>query len=327
MKKKLVVLFAGAVLLASCNRNGSDNQMGTGTEVDSVECVSASEQVLTEKRFQELVASIPDHGIKNSPASSFTPEYYATLQRAWKIPDGGLGEIGNGEFLYYFVCGNDPCDTHSGQLKEVSVKGDTAFVKFYIVHEPMREPQKEQHSFKLVMDKGRWVIADYDRTLREMKDYLKAQDVYLHSKEYWNEANRILNDAASGEEWKAAVRKEMKSVLEYFQDLRPVACIGAGIYGGSRPKDVILANPLIVAMSPKESKSDLLWKVISYKVAFDKGDGKPLSHMIVDAPRFPEKVIGAIREASSGTQMIISDIKVRSDVGEFYAPDFTVTIK
>ena len=108
---------------------------------------------------------------------------------------------------------------------------------------------------------------------------------------------------------------------------RPVACIGAGIYGGSRPKDVILANPLIIAMSPKESKSDLLWKVISYKVAFDKGDGKPLSHMIVDAPRFPEKVIGAIREASPGTRMIISDIKVRSDVGEFYAPDFTVTIK
>ena len=84
---------------------------------------------------------------------------------------------------------------------------------------------------------------------------------------------------------------------------------------------------LIIAMSPKESKSDLLWKVISYKVAFDKWDGKPLSHMIVDAPRFPEKVIGAIREASPGTQMIISDIKVRSDVGEFYAPDFTVTIK
>ena len=159
MKKKLVLLIVGAVLLASCNRNGSDNQMGTGTEVDSVECVSASDSVLT------------------------------------------------------------------------------------------------------------------------------------------------------------------------FQDLRPVACIGAGIYGGSRPKDVILANPLIIAMSPKESKSDLLWKVISYKVAFDKGDGKHLSHMIVDAPRFPDKVIGAIREASPGTQMIISDIKVRSDVGEFYAPDFTVTIK
>lgn len=54
MKKKLVVLLAGAVLLASCNRNGSDNQMGTDTEVDSVECVSASEQVLT---FQDLPLS------------------------------------------------------------------------------------------------------------------------------------------------------------------------------------------------------------------------------------------------------------------------------
>ena len=159
MKKKLVLLIVGAVLLASCNRNGSDNQMGTGTEADSVECVSVSDSVLT------------------------------------------------------------------------------------------------------------------------------------------------------------------------FQDLRPVACIGAGIYGGSRPKDVILANPLIVAQTPKESKSDLLWKVISYKVAFDKGDGKPLSHILVDTPRFPENVISAIREASSGTRMIISDIKVRSDVGEFYAPDFTVTIK
>ena len=107
----------------------------------------------------------------------------------------------------------------------------------------------------------------------------------------------------------------------------PDVCIGAGIYGGSRPKDVILANPLIVAQTPKESKSDLLWKVISYKVAFDKGDGKPLSHMLVDTPRFPDNVVRAIREAAPGTRIIISDIKVRSDVGEFYAPDFTVTIK
>ena len=107
----------------------------------------------------------------------------------------------------------------------------------------------------------------------------------------------------------------------------PVACIGAGIDGGTYSRDVILANPLIVAQTPKDFDYELLWKVISYKVAFDKGDGKPLSHMLVDTPRFPDNVVRAIREAAPGTRIIISDIKVRSDVGEFYAPDFTVTIK
>ena len=118
---------------------------------------------------------------------------------------------------------------------------------------------------------------------------------------------------------------------EQSQDLspvaRPVACIGANINGGTYEKDIILVNPFVLAMSPAGIEPQLLWRVISYKVAFDKGDGKPLSHILVDTPRFPENVVSAIREASSGTRMIISDIKVRSDAGEFYAPDFTVTIK
>ena len=324
-EKEWTILLIVAFIFISCCSNNVDNQDKNEIEADSVEILSIqpSDLELTEERFQELVASIPDHGIQHSPASSFSSDYYLTLQQAWKIPDGGLGGIGNGEFLYYFVCGNDPCDTHSGKLKAVSITGDTAFVKFDIIHSQWGEPQNKPHTFKLVVENGQWVIADYDQTLQEMKDYLKTQTAYLRSKAYHAHAQEILNDTEAGEEWKSAVRNELGTVEEYFRAMRPIACIGSNINGGTWSKDILLANPQINLKTSDGQQ----WKVICYKVAFVKGDEKSLSYILVNGPRFSEPVVRGIREASSGTRMLISDIKVRSDVGEWYSPDFSVTLK
>lgn len=113
----------------------------------------------------------------------------------------------------------------------------------------------------------------------------------------------------------------------FLHDVRPIASIGTEIDEGGVDRNVILANPLITARSSKDFDYDLQWKVICYKVAFDEGEGTPLSYILVDTPRFPENVISAIRKAKSGTRMVISDIKVRSNVSERYAPDFSVIIK
>ncbi len=168
---------------------------------------------LTEKRFQELAISIPNAIMKKD--SSFTLEYRSAWYDAWNIPDGGLGDIGRNEFMFYFVCGNDPCDSHQYKMDSVSIVGDTAYVDFEIIHQ--RENGPKFHNFKLVVYDGQWVIADYDKTLSAMKNYLKEQKIFLKSNKYKGYADDILNDTAASEEWKEIVRNELKEVDEYFR--------------------------------------------------------------------------------------------------------------
>lgn len=168
---------------------------------------------LTEKRFQELAISIPNAIMKKD--SSFTLEYRSAWYDAWNIPDGGLGDIGMNEFMFYFVCGNDPCDSHQYKLDSVSIIGDTAFVDFEIVH--MWNRGNTLHTLKMVVCNSQWVIADYDQTLSALKNYLKEQRIFLKSDKYKGYADEILNDTAAGEEWKEIVRNELKEVDEYFR--------------------------------------------------------------------------------------------------------------
>ena len=106
----------------------------------------------------------------------------------------------------------------------------------------------------------------------------------------------------------------------------PVACIGAGIYGGSYTCDLMLANPLIVAQTPKDFDYELLWKVMSYKITFYKGDVEE-APITVKGPRFPENIVRKIQNAPKGTIMEISDIRVQSPAGQRTLREFTVTIK
>ncbi|MBQ5533341.1 MAG: hypothetical protein IIU04_07315 [Bacteroidales bacterium] len=106
----------------------------------------------------------------------------------------------------------------------------------------------------------------------------------------------------------------------------PDVCIGAGIDGGTYSRDVILANPLIVAQTPKDFDYELLWKVMSYKITFYKGDVEE-APIMVKGPRFPENIVRKIQNAPKGTIMEISEIRVQSPAGQRTLREFTVTIK
>lgn len=170
---------------------------------------------LTEEQLQEIIACVPDHGFDESNAPAFTAEYFTALRQAWEIPDGGLGEIGTNEFLYYFVCGNDPCETHSGKLNQTNTVGDTTLVQFDILHQ--YERPSDPHTLKLVLAQGQWQIADYDNTLTMMKEYVISQRAYLLSDEYHTAAQTILDDPEASDEWKQAVINELEEVKAYFE--------------------------------------------------------------------------------------------------------------
>lgn len=198
-RKNLAIVMTSALLLVACSGNAPKQ----------------AKPELTEERFQQLASNIPDH-MMTDDSVFFTPEYYNAWQNAMAIPDGGLGGIGMNEFMFYFVCGNDPCDSHQYKLDSVFIIGDTAYVDFEIVH---RQGNASSHTLKLVVCDSQWVIADYDQTLSQMQKYLKEQRIYLKSDEYKGYADEILNDTSASDEWKEQVRKELKEVEEYFSTI------------------------------------------------------------------------------------------------------------
>ena len=191
MKTGFILVIASALLTVSCNQSKYPE--------------------LTNERFQELVASLPDHYMKLDTAL-YTPEYYNAWTESWAIPGGGLGDMGFEEFLFYFVCGNDPCPKHTGKLISMKTEADTAYVDFNIIHRASQTP----HTLKLVVRNGSWVIADFDQTLTEMQTYLVEQRIYLQSKEYRDHAQSILDDPKAGDDWKNLVRDELKEVEKYL---------------------------------------------------------------------------------------------------------------
>ena len=169
---------------------------------------------LTDERLQEIVASLPDH-IINLDSVYYTTEYYHAWQDAIDVPSDGLCDIGSEEDLWYLVCGNDPCESHSGKLDHMSVKADTAYVDFKIIH---RGGNETPHTLKLVVRNTQWVIADYDQTLTMLHNYLIEQRAYLQSDEFKERAESILNGPKASDDWKECVRRELKTIESYFSD-------------------------------------------------------------------------------------------------------------
>ena len=169
---------------------------------------------LTDERLQEFVSSLPDH-IINLDSAYYTSEYYHAWQDAIDVPSDGLCGIGSEECLWYLVCGNDPCESHSGKLGRMSVKADTAYVDFKIIH---RGGNETPHTLKLVVRDAQWVIADYDQTLTMLQNYAKEQRAYLQSDEFKERAESILNDPKASDDWKECVRRDLKTIESYFSD-------------------------------------------------------------------------------------------------------------
>ena len=169
---------------------------------------------LTDERLQEIVSRLPDH-IINLVSAYYTTEYYHAWQDAIDVPSDGLCGIGSEERLWYLVCGNDPCESHSGKLDRMSVKADTAYVDFKIIH---RGGNETPHTLKLVVRDAQWVIADYDQTLTMLQNYHKEQRAYLQSDEFKERAESILNDPKASDDWKECVRRDLKTIESYFSD-------------------------------------------------------------------------------------------------------------
>ncbi len=106
----------------------------------------------------------------------------------------------------------------------------------------------------------------------------------------------------------------------------PTAYIGGNIWGGKRSKSELLSKPFLVACMAEDFPYDVKWTINSYRwTIITKGiEGAPI---MCPGDQFDEGITSAIQNASSGSVLVFSDIKVSSVVGQRTLRDITIRIK
>ena len=155
------------------------------------------------KKFDTMVLAmckyIPDHGLREDAEYHLTPSYFNAYSEAWDAPRPNY--IGDEEFLFYFVNGQDGEPIFS--VKSVTEKGDSVIAKIYIEQGydgvPWDESEKTVHTLKLVRDGDtgtpRYLIDDFDNTKQECLDFVKKIRSEFKSGEF--ERNLRENGASS----------------------------------------------------------------------------------------------------------------------------------
>jgi len=95
----------------------------------------------------------------------------------------------------------------------------------------------------------------------------------------------------------------------------PNIYVGANIVSGTCSKEIILANPLITARMGTDFNISLRWSVMSYNVTFIRDRCIVEPSIFVEGAKFSDEVINKIKDASSGTIIEFSDIKIQSIAG------------
>lgn len=177
MNKFLISLLAGAagmIMLSGCGAGSSSSDSSTVTEstvvaadtavADSIVPEPAPE--LTEEYVTEAFNAIPDHDLDASAEKYFSKAFYRDLKEAFAVPTNVPGGIGDEEFLYYFISGQDDCADDYG-VKSVKITSEnTADVRFKCF-------DVITHKLTFALEDGRYVITDFDGVAAQVARYLK----------------------------------------------------------------------------------------------------------------------------------------------------------
>lgn len=118
----------------------------------------------------DMCKYIPDHGLREDAKDNLTSSYFDAYAGALDaIPDND-GMIGDEEFLYYFVSGQDGEPEFT--VNSVEQKGDSLFAKITLQDNTF-------HTVKLVKEGGRYLLDNFDDTKRQCLDYINSHGPFL----------------------------------------------------------------------------------------------------------------------------------------------------
>jgi len=160
MKTKLISILAAAAVVCSCASNESD------------ELLAAAERAFR---------MIPDHCEVSEQARPYmTDELFGMLALAWELPTWTDGEIGNEEFLWYFVTGQDS-DTVLVTSSEIMSMSDTDATVRIMYKTFYHSAELSTLTLSMVKDSGSWKLDNFgDDVKSQCMDYM-ADEIFNYT--------------------------------------------------------------------------------------------------------------------------------------------------
>ena len=139
------------------------------------------------ERALELCQYVPDHVLKPEAKDHMTPEFFRSLSEAFDAPVVDYGEIGDNEWLWYFVTGNDAA-TPEFTVKSLSLVDETHAVATIAVQNRSDVTQElfddvAEYPVEMVRVDGQWLLDDFDGKKAECVEYVKEMRAKYESGE------------------------------------------------------------------------------------------------------------------------------------------------
>ena len=152
------------------------------------------------ERALELCQFIPDHGLNPEARDYMTPEFFRVLSEAFDAPVVDYGGIGDNEWLWYFVTGNDAA-TPEFTVKSISLVDETHAVATIAVQKRSDITQElfdevAEYPVEMVRVDGQWLLDDFDGKkaeciafVKEMRAKYESGELlkYMESEDYLKE--------------------------------------------------------------------------------------------------------------------------------------------
>lgn len=117
----------------------------------------------------DMCKYIPDHGLREDAGNNLTQSYFKAYSDALNSVPDNSGMIGDEEFLYYFVSGQD--GEPEFKVKSVEQKGDSLIAKITL-------QDNTPHVVRLVKEGKRYLLDDFDDTKQQCLDFIKSHRDY-----------------------------------------------------------------------------------------------------------------------------------------------------
>ena len=124
-------------------------------------------------RTLELCQYIPDHVLKPEAKEAMTPDFFRALSEAFNAPVADYGEIGDNEWLWYFVTGNGTARNSARAIVAVLQRWEDG-----------TETDAKECEVLLKRIDGQWLLDDFDGKKAACQAYVRQVREKYASGEY-----------------------------------------------------------------------------------------------------------------------------------------------
>lgn len=139
-------------------------------------------------RTLELCQYIPDHVLKPEAKEAMTPDFFRALSEAFNAPVADYGEIGDNEWLWYFVTGNGGSEPVYS-VKSVSQTDKDSARAIITVRQKWEDgsfAEEDTKEYEVLLKRvdGQWLLDDFDGKKAACQAYVRQLREKYASGEY-----------------------------------------------------------------------------------------------------------------------------------------------